>query len=75
MGTSPPPASRTAAAVERSIDALLARRRRERHARSLSERVSERVTTFAGSMTFAVLHAIGFGLWILISCGRTPLPR
>lgn len=75
MSAPQPAAGRTVAAVEKNIDALLARRQQERRARTLADRISDRVSAFAGSMPFVLLHACGFGLWIAISRGWTPLPR
>src|SRR6266508_3400556 len=36
----------------------------ERHA-DVHLRLADRITAFAGSMTFVYLHAIGFGTWML----------
>ena len=40
-----------------------------RELRSLEERVSDRITTFAGSMSFVYLHSAWFGVWILVNLG------
>lgn len=62
--------------VERNISALLDRRREEERAKSLQDRLANRITRFAGSMTFVYLHAVIFGLWILINVGWLPIvPR
>jgi uncharacterized membrane protein len=36
----------------------------EEQARSAQNRIADRITTFAGSMTFVYLHVIWFGCWI-----------
>lgn len=40
--------------------------------RSLAERVSDAITRFMGSMTFVVIHLIGFALWFSINLGAFP---
>src|SRR6266545_2409731 len=37
----------------------------ERHA-DVQLRLADRITAFAGSMPFVYLHAIGFGVWMLV---------
>jgi uncharacterized membrane protein len=37
----------------------------ERHA-DIQLRVADRVTAFAGSMKFVYLHAVGFGIWMVL---------
>jgi uncharacterized membrane protein len=37
----------------------------ERHA-DIQLRVADRITAFAGSMPFVYLHALGFGIWMLV---------
>jgi uncharacterized membrane protein len=61
--------------MERNIEALLARRRQEESAKGLQERIADRITRFTGSLVFVYLHLVGFGLWILVNLGWTPLPR
>jgi len=36
----------------------------EERAQSLQNRIADKITTFAGSMTFVYLHVIWFGCWI-----------
>jgi uncharacterized membrane protein len=61
--------------VERNIQALVDRRRREDAERSLQDRIADRVTRFTGSLTFVYIHLVLFGAWILINVGWLPLPR
>lgn len=61
--------------LERNIHILLERRREQEGRRTLSERIADRVTKFAGSMAFVYLHLLLFGWWILQNTGLLPLPR
>ena len=38
--------------------------------RSVAEHVADKVTKFAGSTPFILLHALWFGGWILVNCGH-----
>jgi len=70
-----PPSSNLAGVVERNIAALIRRRRAEEESRAKDERVAEVISRFMGSMRFAYLHLVLFGLWILINLGLTPVPK
>jgi uncharacterized membrane protein len=48
------------------------RRAQEEHLATLSERVSDRITRFAGSMTFVLIHAVAYGTWIGINVEIIP---
>ncbi|MBW6526405.1 DUF1003 domain-containing protein [Sphingomonas sp. RHCKR7] len=50
------------------------RERRDRDAAeaSLSERLSDRITRFAGSMTFVIVHAVAYGLWLAVNLRAIP---
>jgi uncharacterized membrane protein len=39
---------------------------RERRAANLQLRIADAITKFAGSMTFVYIHAIAFGVWMLV---------
>jgi len=54
-------------ALRENIETLSARARAETAAAPLSSRLADRITRFAGSMTFVVIHLIVFGLWIWIN--------
>ncbi|RNI22387.1 DUF1003 domain-containing protein [Rufibacter latericius] len=60
--------------VERNIKALLARRKQEDNSRNLSERISDAVTKFTGSMLFVVIHLLMFGIWVVWNLGWLGLP-
>ena len=64
-----------AGVVERNIRALLARQQLEDRRKTVSERVTDAVTGFTGSMTFVYIHLALFGAWIVVNLGATPLPR
>jgi uncharacterized membrane protein len=62
--------------LERNIEALLARRRAEARGQSGSERLSDRITGFVGSMTFVVIHLVIAAFWVLANVGLLPgVPR
>ena len=61
-----------ASVVERNIQSLIARRRREERKQTRQQRLAEAVTRFTGSMTFVYVHLLVFGLWIFTSSGWAP---
>jgi len=58
--------------LERNIEALTARRRREEPEATLQERIAETVTRFTGSMLFVYIHLAFFGFWIVANLGWIP---
>lgn len=58
--------------LSRNIARMQQQRVEEEARATLSERVSDRVTRFAGSMTFVVIHALAYGLWIAVNLGAVP---
>lgn len=61
--------------LRENIGALEHRRREETQRASWSERLSDRITAFAGSMAFVLLHLLLFGAWIGINTGLLPVVR
>src|SRR5438045_7425542 len=61
-----------ASVVERNIQSLIARRRREERKQTRQQRLAEAITRFTGSMTFVYVHLLVFGLWIFTSSGWAP---
>ena len=59
-------------ALRRNIEALRERRRQEAENRGLSDRVADRITGFAGSMRFVLLHLALYGFWIIANLGWVP---
>ena len=58
--------------LRHNIARMRDRRARERAAAPWSQRVSDRVTAFAGSMTFVAIHAVAYGAWIAVNLGAVP---
>jgi uncharacterized membrane protein len=73
VGPQKPLSQAGSAVVERNISTLLARRRSEDESLGLQGRVAHTVTTFIGSMHFVYAHLVGFGAWIAVNGGYTPL--
>jgi len=63
----------TTRVVERNIEALLDRQRKEARERSPQERLAAVITAFAGSLTFVALHAVIVICWVIVNVGWTPL--
>ena len=65
-----------AATLRENIARLGERRRREAADAPLSDRISDRITGFVGSMRFVVLHLLLYGGWIAANLGLLPgVPR
>jgi uncharacterized membrane protein len=60
------------AVVHRNIRLLTEVRLREEARKSLADRIADRITTFAGSMTFVVVHAVWIGAWVVLNLGWVP---
>ena len=71
----PPQPGSLNTALERNIEALQRRRKREAAAASFQERVAEHITRFTGSMRFVYLHLALFGFWIVANLGVLPMVR
>ncbi len=59
--------------LEDNIERLAARQRRDAAIAPRSERLSDAITAFAGSMTFVALHLALFGGWIIVNLGWLPI--
>lgn len=73
--TSSERAAGMAGVVDRNLEALLARREAVARKAGLQERIAERISRFAGSMTFVYIHLMLFGAWIVVNVGWVGLPR
>ena len=71
----PPQTAGLSAVLERNIQALQARRKREEVEATLQDRIADTVTRFTGSMRFVYLHLILFGGWILVNLGWLPIVK
>lgn len=58
--------------LDRNINRMQERRAKEERQATLSARMSDAITSFAGSMTFVVIHAVAYGTWIAINVGIIP---
>lgn len=58
--------------LERNIQALVERRRRERRAGTSEEKLADVITAFTGSMPFVYLHVAIFGFWIVANLHWLP---
>ena len=58
--------------LARNMQRMDARRAQEQAAATVSERVSDAITKFAGSMTFVIIHALAYGAWIAVNLGVAP---
>jgi uncharacterized membrane protein len=58
--------------VHRNIAALMEVRRRAERRRTVSDRIADAVTAFAGSMWCVYAHAFAFGGWIVVNRGWVP---
>jgi uncharacterized membrane protein len=68
----PPPPAGLSPALDRNIQALYERRRRETEAASWQERVAAAIGRFTGSMPFVYLHLLVFGFWVVANLGWVP---
>jgi len=57
---------------QRNIQAVVALERKGLYSRSLSDRISDAITQFSGSMFFIVIHALWFTAWIAENTGVIP---
>ena len=69
----PPQPSGLSPVLERNIRTLTERREREKREARLQDKIADAITTFAGSMTFVMLHLAVFGLWALVNSGLLPI--
>jgi uncharacterized membrane protein len=58
--------------LARNMRRMEERRAREAAEASLSEKISDRITRFAGSMTFVAVHAVVYGMWLAVNLGAFP---
>lgn len=71
QNTAPAP-SRMNRALRDNIETLTARAREEAAHAPASHRIADRITAFAGSMTFVIAHLLLFGCWILANTVTLP---
>jgi uncharacterized membrane protein len=71
------PPTKLAGSAKKNIKSIADLEKEFQRRRSLVDRVSDRITAFAGSITFVVLHVVWFAAWVLWNrgleaAGRTP---
>ena len=66
----------TATTIQKNIETILELEKQAVQSRSPAEHIADKVTTFAGSTPFIIIHMVWFGSWIIINGGLIPLiPR
>ena len=74
--TPPPQPPGLSSVLERNINALSERRKREETDATAQEKLAEAITRFTGSMLFVYIHLAIFGFWIIANLGWIPgVPR
>lgn len=61
--------------IRKNISAIAEVHREEEESRALSTRISDRITAFSGSMLFVWMHALWFGIWIMLNVGLVHIPH
>src|SRR5215210_6290047 len=61
--------------MRKNISAVMKAQRQVTEARTTQGRIADTITTFAGSMAFVYIHAVWFGLWILLNIGKLHIPH
>lgn len=69
---SPPSPAGLTSVLERNMRRMEERRAEDDRRATLSERVSDAITRFAGSMTFVIIHAVAYATWIAVNLGAVP---
>ena len=62
----------TATAIRKNIETILELEKQAVQSRSPAEHIADKVTTFAGSTPFIILHVVWFGGWIILNGGIIP---
>ncbi|HMF58706.1 MAG TPA: DUF1003 domain-containing protein [Pyrinomonadaceae bacterium] len=60
--------------LRKNIAAIVEMQQRAERARSFQTRIADLITAFFGSMAFVYVHALWFGLWILLNIGLVHIP-
>jgi uncharacterized membrane protein len=61
--------------LRKNTAAVLEMQRQATEARTLQGKLADRITDFSGSMAFVFIHAVWFGLWILLNVGLIHIPH
>jgi uncharacterized membrane protein len=68
----PPQPTGLSSVLERNIQALSERRKREEEHATAQEKLAEAITRFTGSMLFVYIHLAIFGFWIIANLDLIP---
>ena len=60
------------AQAQRNIESIMKLERDAIHSRTHAEHIADKITTFAGSTPFLLLHLIWFGAWVIMNVGLIP---
>lgn len=60
--------------IRKNIATITEMQQREDAALPAQEKIAGQITAFSGSMTFVYIHAVWFGLWILLNVGIIKIP-
>ncbi len=69
----PETASQTTEGLNANVEEIVRLEQRDRLAMSRSDRVANWFATFSGRISFLLLHAVWFGVWIVWNAGRVGL--
>jgi uncharacterized membrane protein len=58
--------------AQRNIDTIVKLERDAIHSRSHAEHAADKITTFAGSTPFLLLHVVWFAAWVITNVGLIP---
>lgn len=61
--------------LRKNTAAVFEMQRQATEARTLQGKIADRITDFSGSMAFVYIHAVWFGLWILLNVGLIHIPH
>ncbi|MGB7925727.1 MAG: DUF1003 domain-containing protein [Pyrinomonadaceae bacterium] len=61
--------------LRKNTAAVLEMQRQATEARTLQGKLADHITDFSGSMAFVYIHAVWFGLWILLNVGFIHIPH
>lgn len=66
------PSMTAAIPLEKNIETIMALEKEAFHSRSTAEHIADKVTAFAGSTPFIILHILWFTGWIIVNVGLIP---
>ena len=60
--------------VRKNVAAIVEMQRKQAAGRTVQDRLAAAMTDFSGSMAFVYIHAVWFGLWVLLNIGILRVP-